>query len=142
MTREEFINDINTVSTLWQFAYEHDLEYYFDDIITWDDRDSEIYDNAMELLRCDGWRDCMNYLIDRDNDGEYDYYERDGFDLHGLSDDESRFEELKEEILEACDDRDNFWDEDKTSDVITDEEYEIEESELSDFLAGCKTKVA
>lgn len=146
MTRNEFLEEIDSFGSLWNFAYEHDLEYYFDDVITYNDRDEVIDDSAIEILRDDGWRECLYYLNERDCDGEFDYYEKDGYDLTGIDNYGDKFEELKSEILEECDEREDFWDEDeeenaKEDEVIIDEEEGIDESELSDFLSNI-TKVA
>lgn len=120
MTRQEFIDQIQTLDQLTDFAYEFD--YVFDDVYSEAAYDDEINDDVSDY---DGsWREIKSWLESLP-DG-YDFYVRDCWgDWEGRNDDE--IDDLKEEFLDWADSEGDVFDEEEEDD---DEEYDKED--LSD----------
>ena len=122
MTREDFMNDYNSVGEIYEFCMENDE---FSDIFCYirsrDEIDDYLDDMFMEELRYDSrWyevRDQMNCI-----DEGYDWYDTE-YEVVGF--DDCDYEDLKEKVLEAAD-YDDFWD-DPEEEVVEKVEIEYDE---------------
>lgn len=116
MTRQEFLDDVNSFSDLIDFCCDERIDYCYD-----------IYDayNLNEILMeriadMSDWTDVRGLL--RDIPTGYDYYREDGYGGFEAADD--YFDDYKDEVLRHMD-RNGGWDEDEEDD----EEYEEYESD-------------
>jgi hypothetical protein len=123
MTRDEFINGVDTWYDLREFCDEHGCSIC-EDIIDDDDRDDEIDSDVEDAIRNDRWYDIKGYLEDIPTG--YSYYRRDGrFDYVGMDDND--FEEYKSDVLEWADNEGDIWETDPEDE---DEDYDVFEAEL------------
>lgn len=128
MTREEFIEEITNLDELYDFCYGEDIESLMEDYLN--EADDEVSDWIEECIsnRDGGWmdlRDTLNKLFD-DYEGVGWYYVGEG-ELEAC--DDYRFEQIKQKVLEYCDERRIFRNEDEDEDEEPEEiEEVIEES--------------
>lgn len=117
MTRQEFIDNIDTVGELIDFCDEHGC-YECEDIYSEDGMDDYINESCLGgWARNNSWRDLLNILNDLPTG--WDWYHMDEYgEWYGVDDDD--FEDYKQRVLEWGDN--NYaWD--------TEEEEEDEELE-------------
>lgn len=118
MTRQEFIDNIDTVGELIDFCYEYDCDEC-EDIYSEDAMDDYINECLTDWARNNTWRDLMNILNDLPTG--YDYYRQDDYgDWQGV-DDYGDFDDYKQRVLEWGDDNE-VWDAEDEE-----EEEELEE---------------
>lgn len=110
MTRNEFLDGVNTWRELIEFCCDEDCDAC-EDICDEDQKDDEIEADLIEIVREEGWKTIYHWL-DEIPTG-FEYYRRDGmFDYVGM-DERGDFQEYKDAALEWMDDRD-CWDEEET----------------------------
>lgn len=122
MTRDEFIQHIETLSDLFEFCYEHDITEMTEDVYSEEELQSYIASEVREYARQNGWV----YLRDTLDDiaAGYDYYRKTGWmEFETIEDDE--FDELKERTLCLCDES-FIWDEEDDDEIV---EEIVQESE-------------
>lgn len=130
MTREEFIQDVNSVSELLDFCWHYNCECC-NDIISEETRDERIDDDVVQIARDSGWQDAYDWLSRiRDTTG-YDYYIDDGDEYRPLWDDE--FDYYKEEVLEWADMCGDVFDEEEPDDD-EEEQTQPEEPQEEEFV--------
>lgn len=122
MRREEYINEINDMSSLYDFLINEELYDYYDGLFDQEGLDDWLNEEFLEDLRYNNWRDVYSRMSDVP-DG-YDWYRVDGGDVYGIDYDD--FENLKQEVLEHCDSNE-MWDDEEDEDEDSAELY-IEES--------------
>lgn len=120
MTRQEFIDEVNSFGDLIDFCNDNDC-YECENVYYQDSFDDYINDCLSDWARNDGWRD----LRDRLNDipTGYDWYDIEN--LCGLDDDD--FDDYKDDVLSWADDHD-VWDEPDDDDEVVDDDFEIGEA--------------
>lgn len=120
MTREDFIENIQSWEDLISFCSDYGCDYC-EDVYDDDQMDDYINETLVDMARnSDGWRDLRNMLNDIPTG--YDYYIRDEYDEFREADDDE-FEDYKSSVLEWGDDGD-VWDEDEEEDYYDDEDEE------------------
>lgn len=107
MTRDDFINDVSTFDELMSFCQEADLgfcdEFYSPG--NYNDKVEVMIEEWMEEYT---WRELRDVLESLPTG--YDVYVEDGWaSFIGYDSTDERFYEVKDEVLEWCDDND-FWD--------------------------------
>lgn len=120
MTRQDFINEVQDISQLLEWA--DNFGYCFDEVYSEDSYDSEIND---QLRNDDGdWRDVKSWLDDLP-DG-YDFYVRNRWgDWEGRNANE--IDDLKDALLSWADNEDIFDEEEEGEDDWCPEEQEESE---------------
>lgn len=110
MTRNEFINDIDTWWDLIDFCREEDCDVC-EDVISDDDL-SDYIEEDIENAAHDGmsWQEIRDRLNDLDT--SYDYYVNDGYMIYNGLDNDDDFEEFKSNVLDWMDSY-GEWDEDE-----------------------------
>lgn len=101
MTRNEFINDIDTWWDLIDFCREEDCDVC-EDVISDDDL-SDYIEEDIENAAHDGmsWQEIRDRLNDLDT--SYDYYVNDGYMIYNGLDNDDDFEEFKSNVLDWMD---------------------------------------
>lgn len=140
MTRDEFINEIETVGELKDFCYDNDCDEC-DDVFSEEDMNDCVDDDLYEYVRHNDWRDTLSFLENIPTYSDTGYYYRDDYgDFCSLDYDD--FDDYKDRVLEWCDNND-IWDEpdeDNTEDVVEiEEEPDVPEEDEDDFMLdeGC-----
>lgn len=125
MTREEFIENIQCWSELFEFCDDEGCDYC-EDVYDDDQKDDYFDSDIVEMAsNADGWRDLYRQLDDIPTG--YDYYVRDDYDgWRGA--DEDDFANYKNDVLNWGDNND-IWDE---IDDEEDEEYEGDEEVIEE----------
>lgn len=135
MTRRQFIEDVYDWSELMDFGY--DVGFAFDDIFLSGDKDTYVNDDIDDYVRNRryDWGELKDILNGLDFSGEV--YERNGmFDYDDITD---LFVDYKEQLIEYCDSR-GYWDEEdeeedeEEEDDEEDEEVEPEDEEFEDDI--------
>lgn len=128
MTRNEFINDIDTWWDLIDFCREEDCDVC-EDVISDDDL-SDYIEEDIENAAHDGmsWQEIRDRLNDLDT--SYDYYVNDGYMIYNGLDNDDDFEEFKSNVLDWMDSY-GEWDEDEedTDCLLEDEDTANQNSE-------------
>lgn len=120
MTREDFIENIQSWEDLINFCSDYGCDYC-EDVYDDDQMDDYINETLVDMARnSDGWRDLRNMLNDIPTG--YDYYIRDEYDEFREADDDE-FEDYKSSVIEWGDNGD-VWDEDEEEDYYDDEDEE------------------
>lgn len=120
MTREDFIENIQSWEDLISFCSDYGCDYC-KDVYDDDQRDDYINEDLVDMARnSDDWRDLRNMLNDIPTG--YDYYIKDDYDEFREADNDD-FEDYKSSVLEWGDDGD-VWDEDEEEDYYDDEDEE------------------
>lgn len=127
MTRNEFLNDVNSWSELISFCDEYGCNYC-SDIYDEEQRDDVINERMYERAREDSWHDVYSWL---DNiETGYSYYMEDDYgDFVGM--DDSEFDSYKDDVLEWMDSN-GYWDEDDDEDEPDDTDEDFFEDEPID----------
>lgn len=119
MTRQEFVDTVDNMNDLYNFCSENDLydltEGYYDDYML-DDMLNE-YIQTIDQSRT--WTEIRDYLDSIPQGCSWyheDYYTG---EIHGVDDDD--VDDLKERVLDYCDENDFEWDEE----ILDPEEEEI-----------------
>ena len=135
MTRDYFINNVDTWDELVEFCNEIDYDLNVYDEYARD----EIVDNQLaERVHDDGWQSIYSWL--EDIPSGYDYYRIDDYnDFVGLDDDD--FSDCKDDVLEYADECGDAWEEeaeDNEPDIAPYEydnnDAEFEPAPLSDLF--------
>ena len=111
MTREDFIDNVDSFYELQDFCTEHRLDTV-DNVCDRDGWNDEIDERLVDLAREYSWRDLLDTLRGYEDDDGYDYYEYDEYYCRLVPVD---FSDLKQRVLEAADE-DNVWDEEEEED--------------------------
>ena len=123
MTRQEFVDEVNSWGDLIDFCNENNLDFT-EDIYDEESRDNDIDEMLVDWARENNWQELYN-ILDRIQTG-YEYYRYDYGDWEGLGD--ADFDDLKEEVEEYCV-RNGYFDEEEEPEEEPDEEEEPEEEE-------------
>lgn len=109
MTRNEFLNDVTTWQELVDFCSDVDCDILCDFVFD-DEYNDAIEEDLSNALRDDySWRSIRDMLYDLPED--YNQYMHDDIlEFRGLDDDD--FDDYKEDVLDWCDDRD-VWDDEE-----------------------------
>lgn len=108
MKRSEFLDEVNGFYELIDFCNEHGLDLC-DGIVAKSEIDAMIFEDIQDSSSRLYWYQVRDRLADIPED--YDWYIRNGdFDYEGFDDDDDRFLEIKENVLDECDSYDDFWD--------------------------------
>ncbi len=148
MTRDCFIEDVNTWDELINVCRENDINECCD-VYTDDDRNAEIDEDLEDMSRTEGWRDVLGWLENIPTG--YDYYIRYDNEWDGTDDGDYLFTQYKERVLLRMD-GDGLWDEENVEDTfdedllddITDDESDtpFEESiSVSEFIIGSEEAI-
>lgn len=114
MTRSEFLENVTDFEDLIAFCREINCDIC-SDVISSEDRDSEIEGDIIDSFRDEYWYDVLPYLNEIPNG--YEYYRRDGrFDYVGLDDDDD-FSEYFENVLAYADECGEWDDEEEQEDI-------------------------
>lgn len=137
MRRQDFINNVTSLSELIEFCDENGLSSC-DDIYSDERKDNYINENLSDICRdSNGWQDVL-YILRNIPEG-YNYYildEDDWLDFCGISDNGDIFNERKNEVLAIGDDH-GFWDDNNDDDDDNDDEFEADtDVALDDFFAS------
>lgn len=125
MTRQDFIDNVNTYYDLVDFCQE--IDYYVDGIYSEDERDDLIYEEIIDMVRSCSWNEIKNYLDDMPEGYDY-YYKNEWGEWIGY--DYDQIDEFKELVLDYADENDLFdRDDEEDENDTADEEDEPEESE-------------
>lgn len=127
MTREEFIENVQSWSDLLDFCYDEGCDYcedVYDDDAKDDYFDSEIISMARNA---DDWRDLYRQLEDIPTG--YDYYIYDDYGWHGAE--EADFDSHKSDVLSWGDNRE-VWDEYDEEEGYEEDEEILEEEYVAD----------
>jgi len=151
MTREEF-EGIEDFRGLFDFCDNYNCDIYneiFDEYGYCDCIDEEIND----MVQHDSWEDIRDYLNSLPNT-DYDYYRRTEFDGWEGIDEDSDFDEIKNEVRDWAEEEEIFDEEDEEEDGQENDEpcseaFECEEEEpepdepftLSELVTVCKSSV-
>lgn len=128
MTRQDFIDGVTEWYELLDFCYNEDCDIC-EDIVSNDTMCEEIDEELAEVVRERSWRDVRNLLNDIDTD--YDYYRREGCLSYSPVDDDSDFEDYKNDVIEWMDNG-GYW-EDEEDDEAYDEAEPFDDD---DFAPG------
>jgi hypothetical protein len=133
MTRSEFIQNIETLSDLFEFCNDNDITEITEGVYSDDELQSYIADEARDYIREYGWVDLRDAL---DNiPCGYDFYRNTGY-MQFDTIDGDEFDGLKEETLRLCDENYDIWDEedeDEITYVYTEEQtQESDEEQIPD----------
>jgi len=127
MTRSEFIQNIETLSDLFDFCYDNDITEVTEDVYTEEELQSYVVSEARDYAVEYGWVE-LRHALDSIADG-YDYYRRIGYmEFEEIC--SSEFEDLKEQTLSLCDEEYDIWDEEDEVEVIY--EHTEEQTQESD----------
>lgn len=131
MTREEFIENVQSWNDLLQFCYDENCDYC-EDVYDEDAKDDYFNNDIVDMARnAEDWRDLYRQLEDIPTG--YDYYICGDYGWHGA--DDGDFDEYKSDVLSWGDDRE-VWDEDDEEDEwdedVLEEDYETDESSEDD----------
>lgn len=127
MTRNEFIEEITDFGELRSFCCDHDLYDFTDNLYDDYERDDAVNDYISECIRDGtGWKDLRDGLNDI-SDTQYWHRWEGGFDWVELTDED--FSEIKDNVLEYCDDNDIFDEDPEQDDADIDDEVLLEDEE-------------
>lgn len=132
MTRQEFIDDVNSWSELINFCNEYGCDEC-SDVYDESQRDESIDNSLEERARdCNEWRELYSYLNAIPSGYDYYSYDYDYDEWKGLDDDD--FDDYKDEVLDWADDNDIFEEEytEEYEDADDECEEDVEEDELED----------
>ena len=123
MTRQEFIDNVETWDELKDFCYDVNCDYC-DEVYSADSRDDCINEDLADMARnADSWQELLGQL--QDIETGWDYYIHGDYGVwSGTEDGDDIFGDYKDDVLEWMDNND-YWDED-------DEEEEVEEEPAPD----------
>lgn len=121
MTRQEFLDDVNSFYELIDFCQNERLDIC-DDIYDADTANEIIMERLGDYRN---WQDAYRFLDDIPVDCEY--YHEDGYG--DFEDADDMFEDYKDDVLSAMDDGD-YWDEEEED--YDDEVWEPEDSDCDD----------
>lgn len=125
MTRQEFIDDVNTIWELLRVAVDYDYE--FDNVYSKEQYDDEI--NEQLSSDDNSWRDVRDWLYNLPD--EYDFYVRDRWsDWEGRGED--NIEDLKAQFLAWADDDGEIFEEEDGDEEYNEESPDDSESEVED----------
>lgn len=125
MTRQDFIDNIDTVGELMTFCYNEGIEDFIDDIYTSDSRDEAIRDRIDDYLYNGSWSEVRDYLRDLEDSLWDEYYLYDDWDGWRIMDDDD-LERRINDVIEYMDEND-LWDEEEHEDPIS---VSVDESAL------------
>ena len=131
MTREEFIENVQSWNDLMQFCYDENC-YCCEDVYDEDAKDDYFNEILVDMARgADDWRDLYSQLEDIPTG--YGYYINGDDGWRGADDDD--FEDYKSDVLSWGDDRE-VWEEDDEEDDwdedVLEEGYEADEASDED----------
>lgn len=131
MTREEFIENVQSWNDLVQFCYDENC-YCCEDVYDEDAKDDYFNEILVDMARgADDWRDLYSQLEDIPTG--YGYYINGDDGWRGADDDD--FEDYKSDVLSWGDDRE-VWEEDDEEDDwdedVLEEGYEADEASDED----------
>ncbi len=150
MRREDFINEINDMDDLYGFLCDEELYEFYDDIYDENGLDERLNEMFLEDLRYNNWRDVYSNMSGIPEG--FSWYRIDSYDGEVYGIDETDFQNLKQEVLEHCDDNE-MWDEEdedeedaelyieesKSPEVQEEEEYQMEdESVMLEMFASAQ----
>lgn len=143
MTKQYFINEVNSWSELMDVCYDEGCNCC-DDVYDDEAYDETIDNQIMDWLESESWRDVLARLNDLPTG--YDYYTRDDWgEWHGVDND---FDVYKSDVFDWFEDN-GYWEdeaqednqEDDYDDYGEDEPLEEEEISVAELFAVCKNKV-
>ncbi len=150
MTRDCFIDDVNTWGELINVCRENDINECCD-VYTDDDRDDVINEELEDASHYNDWRNVLGWLENIPTG--YNYYIRYDNEWDGTDDGDYLFTQYKERVLSRMDEA-GFWDEENIEDTlsydedlfddITDDESDtpFEESiSVSEFIIGSEEAI-
>lgn len=145
MTRNEFLDDVNTWDKLFDVCNDYDCDL-LSGVYSEDSRDDCLEECLVDMARNNTWRDLWR-ILDEIPDG-YDYYREDGYGgWEGL--DDSDFDGYKDDVIGWMDSRD-LWDpeeeEDDEENQIDDEPEDMEDNPepqeemppIGELFSGCQ----
>ncbi len=109
MTRQQFLDEVETWGDLYDVASEND--YYFDDVYEEDSYNEWVDECVRDRIRHDTWEDVRDFLNNCPSAG-YDFYVYDEYNgtMRGCFSED--IDDLKDEFLEWADDRE-IWDDEE-----------------------------
>lgn len=118
MTRQEFLEEVIDMDSLFSFVYESGYDNVVEDVYSRDRFNEWVWDSIQGW--CDGWDSLGSWLCSLPDPDDYDYFDMSWGDVTGLCDDDAQ--RYIDTLLEQLD-NDNFFEEDEIED---DEEYDGE----------------
>lgn len=147
MTRQEFVEDVYSWGDLIAFCCDEGLSHC-EDVYTDNDKDECINEDLIEMARdASNWLDLLDTLRSIPT-GCY-YYRKDDYgEWYGLCDEDSDFNDTKDEILNYCDEN-NIWDEEveeseleETEEATDDDTFEVDESaSVEELMSVCNSQL-
>ena len=118
MTRQEFLEEVIDLDSLFSFVYEHGYENVVEDVYSRDSFNEWVWDSIQNWS--EGWDLLGSWLCDLPDPNDYDYFDTSWGEVTGLCDYDAQ--SYIDTLLECLTD-DDFFEEDEIED---DEEYDGE----------------
>lgn len=129
MTKQEFIEKIVDVESLFEFCSEYGYESYTDCLYSSDAYDEYLEDDFAEAIRNNSWREVRDMMNNIDDPYDESWWVRDDDYYEFSPADDEWLQDTRNELLEELEDDEFFEEEDED-----DEELEFEVEEASVFL--------
>jgi len=129
MTKQEFLEKIIDVDSLYEFCSEYGYESYTDDLYSSDAYNEYLEEDFAEALRNNSWRDVRDMMNNTDDPYDDPWWVRSDYDYEFYPADDGWLWDTRNELLEELE-GDGFFEEEDEDD----EELEFEVEEASVFL--------